>query len=94
VFAGVCVIGQPGVAFGVGDAIILTDSGERTVTYRVNGWHRMKEKNASIARRQDNASYLQPTDEARITLVTCWPPWSNTHRVVVTGVLTEMTASP
>ena len=90
VFSGVCVIGQPGVAFGLEDAIILTDSAGRSFTYRVNGWHRMKEKNASIAKRQDNARYLQPTDDARLTLVTCWPPWSNTHRVVVTAVLTEM----
>jgi len=89
VFAGVCVIGQPGVAWGLKDAIILTDSAGRTFTYRINGWHRMKEKNASIATRQDNASYLRPTSDARLTLVTCWPPWSNTHRVVVTGVLTD-----
>ncbi len=94
VFAGVCVIGQPGVAFGLGDEMILVDSGGRRFTYQVNGWHRMKEKNASIAKRQDNAAYLQQTGEARLTLVTCWPPWSNTHRVVVTGVLTGMAASP
>ena len=90
VFAGVCVIGQPGVAFGLGDEMILVDSGGRRFTYRVNGWHRMKEKNASIAKRQDNAAWLRQTDEAQLTLVTCWPPWSNTHRVVVTGVLTAM----
>ncbi len=90
VFAGVCVIGQPGVAFGLGDEMILVDSSGRSFTYQVNGWHRMKEKNASIAKRQNNASYLRQTDEAQLTLVTCWPPWSNTHRVVVTGVLTGM----
>jgi sortase A len=27
--------------------------------------------------------YLQPTSEARLTLISCWPPLSNTHRVVV-----------
>jgi len=27
--------------------------------------------------------YLQPTQDARVTLISCWPPISNTHRVVV-----------
>jgi LPXTG-site transpeptidase (sortase) family protein len=27
--------------------------------------------------------YLQPTQDARLTLISCWPPLSNTHRVVV-----------
>lgn len=27
--------------------------------------------------------YLQPTHDARVTLISCWPPISNTHRVVV-----------
>lgn len=27
--------------------------------------------------------YLQPTSQARLTLISCWPPLSNTHRVVV-----------
>jgi sortase A len=29
--------------------------------------------------------YLQPTQDARVTLISCWPPVSNTHRVVVIG---------
>ncbi|GAB4539255.1 MAG: class F sortase [Anaerolineales bacterium] len=35
---------------------------------------------AQIAR---YAAYLQPTAGARVTLVSCYPPQSNTHRVVV-----------
>jgi sortase A len=27
--------------------------------------------------------YLQPTQDERLTLISCWPPVSNTHRVVV-----------
>jgi len=33
------------------------------------------------------AALSLPRTIALFTLVTCWPPWSNTHRVVVTGVL-------
>ncbi len=87
VFKSVCVIGQPGVDFGLGDEMILEDEMGRRFAYQVNGWRRMQEANASIAQRQDNAQYLNPTTDAQLTLVTCWPPNSNTHRVVVTGLL-------
>jgi len=90
VFAPVCVIGEPGVVLNLKDEIILTDSGGRRFTYRITGWDRIKEKNASIAKREDNARYLQPTAQARLTLVTCWPVWSNTHRVVITAALTDI----
>jgi sortase A len=33
--------------------------------------------------RQQNAQWIAPTDNARVTLVTCWPYTSNTHRVIV-----------
>lgn len=92
VFRSVCVIGEPGVAFGLGDAMILVDEAGREFTYRVNGWHRFPEANVSLTRRQENARYMAPTEHAQLTLITCWPPTSNTHRVVVTGLLTAMTA--
>jgi len=90
VFKTVCVIGEPGVDFGLGDAMIVTDQWGRRFTYAVNGWWRLEERNASIARQEANAAYMQPTDYARLTLVTCWPSWSNTHRVIVTGLLTAV----
>ena len=75
---------------GLWARITYTDETGRRFSYQVNGWRRMKEANASIGKRQDNAKYLKPTEHAQLTLVTCWPPWSNTHRVVVTGLLTGM----
>ena len=45
------------------------------------------EVGASEAQRLANARYIQPTGDARVTLVTCWPYWTNTHRVVVVGKL-------
>jgi LPXTG-site transpeptidase (sortase) family protein len=29
---------------------------------------------------------LQPTDDVRLTIFTCWPTWVDTHRVVVTAL--------
>ncbi len=90
VFRTVCVIGEPGVDFGLGDEMIVQDEAGRSFVYQVEGWQRFAEEGASIAQRQTHARYLAPTDRAQLTLVTCWPPSSNTHRVVVTGVLTGM----
>ncbi len=90
VFQSVCVIGEPGVDFGLGDEMILEDKRGRRFIYQVNGWRRIEEANASISQRQENAQYLNPTTFAQLTLVTCWPPTSNTHRVVVTGLLSGM----
>ncbi len=90
VFRSVSVIGEPGVDFGLGDKVILVDEAGRRFTYQVNGWQRFPESNASFAGREENARYMEPTDFAQLTLVTCWPPTSNTHRVIVTGLLTAM----
>ncbi len=30
-----------------------------------------------------NAKYIQPTEDERITLVTCWPYTNNTHRLII-----------
>ena len=90
VFRTVCVIGEPGVDFGLEDEMILEDENGRRFVYQVNGWNRFPERNASLTKRQENARYMQPTTDARLTLVTCWPPTSNSHRVVVTGALTGM----
>jgi hypothetical protein len=90
VFRSVCVIGEPGVDFGLGDKVILVDEDGRRFTYEVNGWQRFPESNASFAGREENAKYMEPTDFAQLTLVTCWPPTSNTHRVIVTGLLTAI----
>ncbi|MBX7234675.1 MAG: sortase [Caldilineales bacterium] len=90
VFRSVCVIGEPGVDFGLGDEMILQDEAGRSFVYQVEGWQRFAEAGASIAQRQANARYLAPTARAQLTLITCWPPTSNTHRVVVTGPLTGM----
>ena len=33
--------------------------------------------------RRANARWIQPTDDERITLVTCWPYTNNTHRLII-----------
>jgi sortase A len=72
----------------VGDAIYLYDAQGRRHTYQVSEvTEPLLEVGASEAQRLANARYIQPTSDARVTLVTCWPYWTNTHRIVVVGAL-------
>jgi sortase A len=43
----------------------------------------VKEKGEPIEVRRQNAQWIAPTNDTRVTLVTCWPYTNNTHRVIV-----------
>lgn len=43
----------------------------------------VKEKGEPVDVRRQNAQWISPTDDTRLTLVTCWPYTNNTHRVIV-----------
>jgi sortase A len=43
----------------------------------------VKEVGVSLAQRRQNAQWIAPTRDERLTLVTCWPPDGNTYRVIV-----------
>lgn len=43
----------------------------------------VKEKGEPLAVRQENARWIDHTDDMRLTLITCWPYTNNTHRVIV-----------
>ncbi|RPI83565.1 MAG: sortase [Chloroflexi bacterium] len=51
--------------------------------YRVIEKVLLSEKNEPLEVRLANASWIQPTTNPRLTLVTCWPYESNTHRLIV-----------
>ncbi|HSN77065.1 MAG TPA: sortase [Anaerolineae bacterium] len=72
----------------MGDAIYLYDAQGQRHTYQVSEvTEPLPEVGASEAQRLANARYIQPTSDGRVTLVTCWPYWTNTHRIVVVGTL-------
>ncbi len=74
----------------VGDFIYLYDDKGTRVTYVVNEVTKpLLEVGASEEQRLANARYIQPTSDARVTLVTCWPYYTNTHRVIVVGELVQ-----
>jgi len=64
-----------------GDAATL-QTGQGTRQYLVDRVLLLPMLNANSAQRQAYLAYLEQTDEPRLTLISCWPPESNTHRVV------------
>jgi sortase A len=65
-----------------GSEIIMYD-GEQEYKYQVTQIELLPERGESVAVRQENAQWILPTEDERITLVTCWPYEDNSHRLVV-----------
>lgn len=74
----------------VGDMIYLYDAqGQRHAYEVIEVTEPLPEVGASDEQRLANARYIQPTNDGRVTLVTCWPYWANTHRIVVVASLAQ-----
>jgi sortase A len=67
-----------------GDEIALY-VGDTPYYYTVTEKYILKEAGMPLKVRQKNAQWIMPTEDERLTLVTCWPyEWpGNTHRVIV-----------
>jgi len=66
----------------LGDLIIVYFEGE-AFTYVVSNRLILPERFQETAVRLENARWLGRTDDTRLTLVTCWPADSNTHRLII-----------
>ncbi len=58
-------------------------AGGKEFDYRVEEVMILEDTGAPLEQRRENARWIQPFDDERLTLVSCWPETSNTHRVVV-----------
>ncbi|GAB4549538.1 MAG: sortase [Anaerolineae bacterium] len=65
-----------------GDTVTLY-VGERPYTYTVESRFVLRDKGRSEEKRRENARWIGPFPDERLTLVTCWPYTSNTHRVII-----------
>ncbi|MCL5958958.1 MAG: sortase [Chloroflexi bacterium] len=66
----------------VGDEINLyTAKGE--YKYMIARMELVQEVGASEEQRRDNAKFMDPTPDETLTLITCWPYWVDTHRIIV-----------
>ena len=67
-------------------ATIQVYSGDQVFSYVIVYTDILPERNQPLDVRLANSEWIQPTMDERITLITCWPYESNTHRVVVVAV--------
>ncbi len=65
-----------------GDEIFVL-AGDRPYRYIVAQKLLVKEKGVPIEQRLQNAVWIGPTADVRLTLVSCWPYTSNTYRVII-----------
>jgi len=68
-----------------GDEIVLF-AGADSLRYTVRQVLILPERGQPLSVRLRNAQYIQPTTDERLTLITCYPYESNTHRVVVVAM--------
>ncbi|MCC7019348.1 MAG: sortase [Ardenticatenales bacterium] len=66
----------------VGDVVTL-HAGVAEIRYAVERTFIVRETGATDEERRANNRWIEPTDDERLTLVTCYPPWGNTHRLIV-----------
>lgn len=77
-----------------GDRITLEAQGRR-FHYIVVQTMTLPERDQPIQVRLNNARWILPTDDERVTLITCWPYTSNTYRLVVIALpLAEVIRPP
>lgn len=65
-----------------GDQVHVYAQGKR-YRFAVTEKHILKEKGEPLDVRRANARWIEPTDDERLTIITCWPYTNNTHRLVV-----------
>ena len=66
----------------IGDPIRIYTR-DRVFLYEVTERYILPERGQPLKVRQANAQWIGPFPDERLTLVTCWPPWSNSHRLIV-----------
>jgi LPXTG-site transpeptidase (sortase) family protein len=72
----------------VGDTFILL-SGKKSFNYVIANKMILPEKDEPLDVRLENGRWILPSKDERVTLVTCWPEHTNTHRLIIVAVPVE-----
>ncbi len=70
----------------IGDQITVRNMQGDTFHYEVKDKKLVRTLGASQQTLDFLEAVLKPTPTEQLTLITCWPSWSNTHRVIITAV--------
>lgn len=71
---------------------ILVFSNAKEFAYKIAQKMILPERDQPIEVRLKNAEWIAPTLDERLTLVTCWPHDSNTHRLVIVAIPVDLSA--
>ena len=66
-----------------GDFIQVYGSDDKWYTYVVANKMVVPERDVPLQQRMENAAWILPSDDERLTLITCWPQQTNTHRLII-----------
>lgn len=80
------------VDLNVGDQIVVYDASS-SHSYTVAEVQILPERDQPLAVRLENAKWIEPTSDERLTLVTCWPHDDNSHRLIVVAYPTSSTSN-
>lgn len=69
----------------VGDSIEIS-AGDSVFHYIIVKKMIVEERDAPVEQRLENARWLAHSDDIRLTLITCWPATSNTHRLIIVAI--------
>jgi hypothetical protein len=69
----------------VGDTFTIL-SGAKQFNYIIANKMILPEKDQPLSVRLENSRWIMPSTDERVTLVTCWPATSNTHRLILVAV--------
>jgi sortase A len=70
--------------------LITVYSGDESFLYRVKLKMTLRELNQPIEVRYENARWIMPSEDERLTLVTCWPETGNSHRLIIVAFPVEV----
>lgn len=70
----------------IGDQITVRNMQGGTFQYEVKDKKLVRTLGASQQTLDFLEAMIKPTPTEQLTLITCWPSWSNTHRVIITAV--------
>ena len=65
---------------------IQVQAGSETHKYVVVVRNIVPEKDQPLEVRRENAKWIGPSNDVRLTLVTCWPRNDNTHRLILVAL--------
>ncbi|HUS17318.1 MAG TPA: sortase [Chloroflexia bacterium] len=69
----------------IGDEFTIYTSDSVAHRYRVTEMYKVPQSNANQAQVIANSRYAEDTPDERVTLITCWPYTTYTHRLIVIG---------